>query len=1105
MRKTITLFALMLAFLTQQAFAQQRTISGTVTSKEDTKGIPGVSVVVVGTTNGTTTDIDGKFNLAVDSAAKQIKFSGIGLMEQTIDLGASNQIDIVMVTDVQKLGEVVITALNIPREKKSLGYATQQIEGKELTQVSSGNFVNQLSGKVSGVNIKNNGNMGGSTNIIIRGSTSLRGDNQALVIVDGIPMDNSRNHSFRQDFGRAGYDYGSPVSDINPFDIASVNVLKGAASTALYGSRAARGVIQISTKKGQVAPAGSKQRLGVTINSGVNYGMVDKKTFPTYQNEYGAGYGPYYDTLVPGDPFYHGNHFFIEDGNGDGIIDRDELVTPYTEDASYGGAFDPNLMVYQWASFVPGSPTYHQATPWVGHAANEDEGPISFFNTAKTFTNNIAIEGGTDVGSFRLSIGNQDMSGIMPNSSIKKWNFGVNGDFKLTDRFTAGASANYVRETSVGRNETGYNNNILTSYRQWYETNVSVKELKEMYELTNGNYGWNPKSSDNPAIPIYWDNPYFQRYNSYSSDGRDRLFGNANLNYKCSDVINIMTRVSIDQYSAIQEERLAKTSNAKEFGINAPGQPAPEVTSGYSRLNKTVRETAWDIMATFKKDFSENLSFNGLIGTSFRRSYLNTVFASTNGGLVVPELYSISNSVNTPSAALETEQGVAVNGYYASASFGYKRFLYLDITGRNDVSSTLPADNNSYFYPGASVGYIFSELLSNSDSWLDFGKVRLNVAQVGNDAPWSSLDDVYSKPTAFGSTTLFSLPVTKNNSELKPELSLTKEAGLVMDFWKKRVGFDFAWYTTDTKNQIVPVAVTPGTGYSSKFVNAGTVRNTGIELSLYVTPVKTTNFDWTINLNYSHNTNEVVELFEGVENIQLANFQQGVTLNATVGEAYGTLKGTDYVYTNGQKTVGEDGYYLVTPEADNVLGDIEPDYIAGIGNTLTYKKWSFSFLVDIKKGGSLFTIDQAYGQATGIYPESVGTNDLGNPIRNPLSEGGGVILEGVKEDGSPNDIRVAGDDYLLWGYASNPNSAFVYDASYVKLREVVLSYSLPLKTTSFFSNVSFALVASNLWIIDKNLPYADPESGLSAGNIQGFQSGVQPAVKNYGFNLTLQF
>src|SRR6185436_1115982 len=697
---------------------------------------------------------------------------------------------------------------------------------------------------------------------------------------------------------------------------------------------------------GQPAPAGSKMRLGVTYNSGVMIGKVDKKTFPTYQNEYGAGYGPYY-----GGP---GDHFFLEDVNGDGVVSDDELVTPYTEDASYGHAFDPNLMVYQWDAFVPGSPTYHQKTPWVGHAADEKEGPLSFFGTSKVFSNNISIDGGTDLGAFRLSVGNQDEKGIMPNSTLRKWNFGVNADFKLTERFTAAGSASYVRATAVGRNETGYNNNIMTSFRQWYETNVSVKQLKEMYELTEGNFGWNPASSDNPEIPIFWDNPYYERYQSFSSDGRDRIIGYASLNYKVSNMVNLMTRVTLDQYTAIQEERLAKNSNAKEFGVNAPGQPAPEVTSGYSRLNKNFREIGLDIMATFKKDFSENLSFNGLLGTSFRRSNLNTIFASTNGGLVVADLYAISNSVNTPSAAVESEQTIGVNGYYASLSFGFKRFLYLDLTGRNDISSTLPVDNNSYFYPGASLSFVFSEIAKTS--WIDFGKIRLNVAQVGNDAPWGSTDAIYTKPIAFGSTTLFSLPITKNNDELKPELSLTKEAGLEMIFFKRRLGFDLAYYITDTKNQTVALPVTPATGYSNKFINAGTVRNKGVEVNLYFTPVRTTNFRSTVNLNYSANSNEVIELTEGVENIQLANFQQGVTLNATIGEPYGTLKGTDFVYTNGQKTVGEDGYYLVTPKADNILGDIDPDYMAGITNTVTFKKWSFSFLIDIKKGGSVFTI-----------------------------------------------------------------------------------------------------------------------------------------------------
>lgn len=1084
-----TLIALLLP-LALQVNAQTRIITGTVTAAKDKSTVPGVTVSVPGTTIAAATNIDGKYSIGVPESAKQLQFSGVGLKTKIMDI-AGAEMNVEMEEDVLKIDEVVVTALGITREKKSLGYSTQEISGNQLSGVKSGSFLNQISGKVSGVQIRNNGNMGGSTNIIVRGSTSLLGDNQALVIVDGVPMDNSRSNGFGQNRGTAGYDYGSPVSDVNPEDIESVNFLKGAAATALYGSRAARGVLLITTKKGKLSASANK-RFGVTLNSNVTVGMVDKKTFPEYQNEYGAGYGPYYSGL--------GSHFFEEDVNGDGILD---LVTPYTEDASYGGKFDPNLMVYQWAAFVPGSPTYHQATPWVGHASNKDEGPISFFNTAVSNTNNIAIEGGTERGSFRLSMGNTDESGIMPNSTLKRYNFGVNADFKLTDRFSASASANYVRTETVGRNETGYNNNIMTSFRQWYQTNVSVKELKDIYELTDANFGWNPASSDEPAIPIFWDNPYFLRNKSFSSDERDRIYGNTTLSYKINNYLDFMTRVSVDGYSTLQEERLAIFSNAKQFGVNAPGQAPPEATSGYSRFNKSVRETNLDFMLNIKKDFTQNFSFAGLVGTNFRRNYLNTILASTNGGLVVPELYSISNSVNTPSAAVEQEQLIGVNGYFASASFGYKRFLFLDLSGRMDYSSTLPVDKNNFFYPGVSASFIFSEKLKAK--WLSYGKIRVNVAQVGNDAPWGSVYDIYTKPIAFGSTTLFSLPITKNNSELKPEISLTKEAGLEMMFFNKRLGFDFAFYQTETKNQILPVPVSPATGYSSKFVNAGIIDNKGIELTLYGTPVQTTNFSWKISLNYSANKNKVVELYEGVDNLQLANFQGGVTLNATVGQPYGTLKGTDYVYLNGQKVVGANGYYKISPTATNVIGDINPDFIMGITNTLTFKNWTFSFLIDMQQGGSLYSLDMLYGMGTGLYPESVGTNDLGNPVRNPIDEGGGVILEGVKEDGTPNDKRVAGDDYRVWGWARNPNSAFIYDASYIKLREAGIAYKWPLKDKCFFSNIQLGIVGSNLWIIDKKLPYADPEAGLSAGNIQGYQTGVMPTTRNFGFNLTLQF
>jgi hypothetical protein len=389
-------------------------------------------------------------------------------------------------------------------------------------------------------------------------------------------------------------------------------------------------------------------------------------------------------------------------------------------------------------------------------------------------------------------------------------------------------------------------------------------------------------------------------------------------------------------------------------------------------------------------------------------------------------------------------------------------------------------------------------------TWLDFGKVRLNYAKVGNDGPFASTGDYYNKPPAFSSVALFSLPNAKSNNAVKPEISSTSEAGLEMVFLKKRLGFDLAVYSKTTVDQIVPVTVSATTGYTSKFVNAGTVNNKGVELQLYGTPAQTKDFSWTVTLNFAKNVSKVTKLYEGVDNLQLANFQGGVTLNASLGEPYGVLKGTDFIYLNGKKVVGSNGYYKKTTTSDQVIGNITPDFTAGLMNTFTYKSWSLSFLIDCQKGGSVYSLDMYYGLGTGLAPETAGTNDLGNPVRNDLSEGGGVILDGVNENGEPNTVRVSGDQDV-WGWEHNPDKAFIYDASYVKLREASISYKVPFKQERFFSSATFGLVANNVWIIFKNLPYADPEAGLGAGNVQGYQTGVLPTTRNFGFNVTLQF
>ncbi len=1095
-------FTLLLAFLfigMQLVLAQGKVITGKVTGSEDGQSIPGVQVVAKGTTIGTITSLDGTYNLEVPDNVNTLVFSYIGMATQEIEIGDKTTIDVVMEPDVMNLEGVVVTALGISRDKKSLGYATQEVSGDEVNKVKTDNFVSTLSGKVSGVQIKNNTNMGGSNNVIIRGSTSITGNNQALFVVDGIPIDNSIMNNSGQTTGRSGYDYGNAASDINPNDIESVNILKGAAATALYGSRAANGVILITTKKGVKSSEG-KKNLGVSINSNITVGIIDKSTFPKYQTNYGAGYGPYYSG---------GSHPGLEefDVDGDGV---DDLVVPFTEDASMGERFDPNLMVYHYDAFVPESPYYGKKRPW--QAA--ENGPITFFNNSLSLTNSVDVTGGSENSTFRLGYTNLHKNGIMPNSSLDRNNVNFNGSYDILKNLTVSASANYTNTKGKGRNHTGYSDNILSSFRQWWQMNVDVQEQKELYDLTGRNVTWNRLAYNNPD-PIYWDNFYWQRYENYETDDRNRIVGFVKADWKINEYFSVMGRFSIDQYGQLIEERKAIGSVSGEFGVERP-----DVRSGYARFQRNFIETNMDIMGTFEKDLSETINLKALLGTNIRRTKIDQVFASTNGGLIVPNLYSLGNSVNPMLAPDELLSEVGVNGVFGSVSLGYKRMLFLDATLRRDQSSTLPLDNNAYFYPSVSGSFVFSELLDAN--WLSFGKVRLNYAEVGSDAPFASVKDTYTQFTSFSGNALFSLPSTKNNNELKPERSKSIEAGLAMTFFQKRLGFDLAFYKTNTVDQIMPVAVSTATGYSTKFFNAGEMENKGVELQLYGTPVKNDDFRWDVTLNWSRNVNTVISLAEGVDNLQLARLQGGVTINARVGEPYGTIQGTDFIYdANGNKVVGDNGYYLKTPTSDVIIGNVNPDFLTGLNNRFSYKNWSFSFLIDWQQGGSVFSLDQYYGRGTGLYEETDYTNDLGNPVRNSLDDGGGLILEGVtgdvtfNDDGSytvsntaTNTTRVAGNDYRVFGWSKNPNAAFVYDASYVKLREVVLTYSLPAKVLSkskVFSGVSFSLVGSNVWIISKNLPHADPEASQGAGNIQGWQSGVMPTTRNFGFSVNLQF
>ncbi|NOQ24337.1 MAG: SusC/RagA family TonB-linked outer membrane protein [Bacteroidales bacterium] len=1087
--KKLTIFLALLLFVGFTVQAQMQ-ISGTVTSVEDGLSIPGVSIVVKDNpTIGTTTDINGQYSITVPTNTEFLLFSFIGMKTTEVPINGRSVIDVQIKSEILEMDEVVVTALGITREKKSLGYSVQKVEGEAINQVKSDNFVNSLSGKVSGVQIKRTTNMGGSTNITIRGNKSLMGNNQALFVVDGVPINNMNTNSRAQEQAGVGYDYGNAASDINPEDIKSISVLKGAAASALYGSRAANGVVMITTKNGSKKTNG----IGVTINSGVTIGSIDKSTFPTYQKEYGAGYGAYYD-----DPT---GFFWYEDINGDGSLD---LITPLTEDASYGAAFDENLLVYQWDAFDSESPNYNTPTPWV---AGEND-PITFFETPIVYSNSISLDNSFDKGNYRLSFTNYDESGLLPNSEIKRDNFLMNMSYNLTDKLTASSSANFIQTDALGRNSTGYNDNIMGSFRQWWQVNTDLQDQKDAYFSTNRNITWNYAATDNSS-PIYWDNPYWTRYENYQSDTRNRFIGNMALNYKLTDWLDVYGRVSVDTYNGLQEERRNVGSVATTFGIGegADGSISrPDQTSGYQRKDISFSEYNYDLMFKYNKDLNEKLNISGVFGTNIRRTNLDWILSATNGGIGVPGLYSLQNSLSPIPYPKESSEKIGVNGIYGSTSIGYNRFIFVDATLRRDHSSTLPVENSIFYYPSVTGSLIFSELMSSD--WLQFGKFRISYAEVGNSANFDQITDTYNVYAGLGGG-IASVSNTKKNPDLRPEKSKSLEGGLEMYFFNKRLGFDLALYKVNTIDQILPVRVSSATGYNFKVINAGEIENKGLEFSLNATPVTQKNFSWDININYAKNINKVISLTEGLDNLQLGTFQGGVTINAMVGEPYGVIYGTDYTYLDGEKVVdAANGQYIKTGTSDNVIGNVNPDWNGGILNRLTYKNLSFSFLIDVQKGGDIFSLDMYYGLATGLYEETSYINDLGNPVRNSLADGGGFINPGVNEDGSENTTRIDASRYGAFGYRRGlPDRAFVYDASYVKLREVTLTYTLPDKlfNTFFLSGASLSFVGSNLWIIYKNLPYADPESGLGAGNLQGYSTGSLPTTRNFGFNVKLQF
>ncbi|ANE49301.1 SusC/RagA family TonB-linked outer membrane protein [Flavisolibacter tropicus] len=1083
--KRFTLAVFMLMLFHALVIAQTITVTGKITTGNG-EAVPFATVTVAGSTTAVQADANGNFTISARQGA-QLVASATGFQPQTITVNG-NTANFNIQRGTGQLQEVVVTAFGQRRSRNQVPYAAQQVTGDDVSKNRSSNFMQNLSGRVSGLEMRQSNTLGGSTNVVLRGTKTMISSNQALFVIDGVPINNSNQKSIdpvtgvaQQSVGRGGYDYGSNAADVNPDDIESITVLKGAAATALYGSRGGNGVILITTKKGV-------RGVGVTVNSSIGIGKYDKSTFPTYQHSYGAGYGPFYG---PNQDAY----FDKRDINGDGV---DDLVAPFYEDASYGAPFDPSLLVYQWHAFDPNSPNYGKATPWVA-AAND---PSTFLETAISSNQSIMVDGANDKGSFKLGYTRTDDKGILPNSLVTKNIVNFGSVYSIVPKLTVGGNINYTNTNGKGRYGTGYDDkNVMTNFRQWWEMNVDIKEQKDAYFANHENITWNWTDAD-ILTPIYWDNPYFSRYENYETDTRDRYFGNINVTYKPLDWLSILGRVSRDAFDELQEERQAVGS---------------VTTSSYVKRNRKVNETNYDLIANFDRDLNTDINFKGLIGTNVRRERSQFILSSTNNGLIIPKVYALSNTTNPITAPIESDARRQVWGNFAGVTFTWRDMVTLDATIRNDQSSTLPKGNNSYWYPSVSGGFTFSRLLSNFD-WLSYGKVRANYAEVGNDTDPYATTETYQIGSPFGSNPLVSVTGINANPNLLPEKTKSYEFGLEASFFKNRLGFDATYYNAKTFNQIYPVPLSTSIGYNSRWFNSGDVRNKGWEVTMFGTPIQKHDFSWNINLNWTRNRNKVESLYTDpndpsikIDNVVLVpNFQGGVTLNATLGQPYGTIRGTDFIYhENGQPIINQsNGRPMRTTSSNIVIGNINPDWVGGINNALRYKNASLSFLIDMRQGGDVYSLDRYYGLATGLYPESAGLNDLGNPSRLPLSQGGGVILPGVAPDGKPNTVRADNNQFGLYGYRRQPNKAFVYNASFVKLREVVLGYSLPKSVMSKlnpFKSIDFSLIGRNLWIIHKDLPYADPEENISAGNFQGLQSGAYPSVKTYTFNLRFRF
>lgn len=1035
MKKIVISALMLLVVLSGSMYAQERTITGKVTDASDGSGLPGVNIAVKGTAQGTITDMDGNYSIKIPGDNASLLFSFMGYTAQTIAVGSQITINVALVASDVGLEEVVVTALGITKEKKALGYAVTEVGGDILAGVKETNVVNSLAGRVAGVTLtQSTGGVGSGTRVIIRGNNSITGNNQPLYVVDGLSIDNS-GYGSANESGTAEYtrwDRGTGISDINPDDIESITVLKGPNAAALYGSRAANGVILITTKKGKAGK-------GIGVSYSLQTTFDNPMILPKYQNEYGQG------------------------ASGLTYTDIDEL-RQYS--GSWGAKFDGSDVMY-WKPIGKDAngDNIGENRPYVAQENNVKD----FFQTGVNMVNTVALDGGSENTTFRFSYTNNTNNGMLENSWLKKNNFNLRATHKI-NRLSLDAKVTYFTQDVNNRAEQGSQG--IMAYMWDVPRNLVLEDYKDYQDPSDF------------SVITYTDgsggNPYWVLHQNVDKDSRNRMQGFVKATYELTDFLSVFVRAGTDLVT-------------QKIEIVSPPGHWFRQSGAFDYSTQTNTESNADFLFMFNKELSSDMNLSANFGG-------NMLYQTYNSQRVHGVDFKIPTKYTTSSAAeldayYTPLREKKIHSLYGNISLSYKNFAYLDLSGRNDWSSTLPENNWSYFYPSFSLAFLLNEVIQPIGDMFDLFKVRGSWAKVGSDTDPYQIDLTYdlNQDGYLGLTTL-SRPDVKMNANLKPEQTTSLELGLELSMFNNRMYGDFSYYKIESSDLIFDVPVPAATGYQFFRENVGLMINEGAEFQIGGIPVKTPNFSWDISFNFGKNNNRLVELIEELESYTLSSTNAGnIKAQATVGGGYGDLYGYTYRYDDQGRMIVEDNGIPLNSEEMVYLGNFQPDWTGGIYNSLKYKALSLNFLIDIRYGGQLYSGTDKQLDATGVSERTL-----------EYRETGYIYEDAVLADGTANTTSITGSEY--WNNLRT--SDYIYDQTNIRLRELSLTYNLPksLLDNIFINDVSISVIGRNLFFLYKEMENFDPESSYSTSNYaQGMLFYNMPTTRSFGFNLNIKF